>query len=324
MLAAGIIKAWAYDARDEYPGDIVYLAYSSSRLATVATVNIHATIESGSFTIPLKRAGNLILLEADVDGMPGNLILDTGSKALVLNSIYFRDERITGTMLAGGITGTTSDVSNSRIRNLQVSELSFRNLVANLTDLGHIENARGVRVLGFFGLNMLSGFEVVIDLYNSVLELHRLNSRGHPVTERRHAPAFDLEIPIKVESDIVFMEGEISGRRLLFCLDTGAESNVLGSHLPNRVLETVSVFRRAILRGVGSQNVEVLYGQVNELNIGNTVITDMGAIITNLHTMSKTFGVPIDGMLGSDFLEKGVFHINLRRKRIGITLYKDV
>jgi len=43
-----------------------------------------------SITIPLKRAGRLFLIEAQVDGQIGNLVFDTGASGLVLNRTYFR------------------------------------------------------------------------------------------------------------------------------------------------------------------------------------------------------------------------------------------
>jgi len=39
-------------------------------------------------TIPLKRAGRLLLLEGTIDNVIGNFILDTGSSGLVLNTTY--------------------------------------------------------------------------------------------------------------------------------------------------------------------------------------------------------------------------------------------
>ncbi|MEZ5173535.1 MAG: hypothetical protein R2850_08510 [Bacteroidia bacterium] len=61
--------------------------------------------EIQSLTLPLKRAGNLILLEVMVDGVRGNFILDTGAPHLVLNTTYFRKLNTYGEVYAAGITG---------------------------------------------------------------------------------------------------------------------------------------------------------------------------------------------------------------------------
>ncbi|MBE0661202.1 MAG: aspartyl protease family protein [Bacteroidales bacterium] len=290
---------------------------------TISIITSSITDDFESITIPLKRAGNLILLEAIIDSVPGNLILDTGSSRLVLNSIYFRHNRKTGSLMAGGITGSTGTLASSRIKNLQISEINFQNLEADITDLGHIETARNVKVLGFFGLNLISDFEVVIDLYRSVLELHRLDFGGKRLATSGGLLSTDINLPIQVFVDVIFVDGYIADRKLIFCIDTGAESNVLGSHLPNKVLSTVSVSGRSKLRGARAQSVEVLYGSMNDFSLGKSHFSEMNTIITNLNSMSNTYGVRIDGMLGCDFLEKGVFIINFRQKKLGIVFNKN-
>ncbi len=47
-------------------------------------------MDSAVCTIPFTRAGNLILIQATVDTVQGNFILDTGAPNLVLNLTYFR------------------------------------------------------------------------------------------------------------------------------------------------------------------------------------------------------------------------------------------
>jgi len=41
--------------------------------------------------VPIKRAGNLIIVEAQIDTLEGNFVMDTGAPYLVLNATYFRD-----------------------------------------------------------------------------------------------------------------------------------------------------------------------------------------------------------------------------------------
>lgn len=300
------------------------LVWLDSRLASGAGLT-NPAMSNGveSVIIPLKRAGNLILMDALIDSLYGNLILDTGAEGIVLNSIYFRSKRRASSQMAGGITGTTGTVSQSKVGSLQISDLVFSNLDVNVSDLGHIESARNVKILGFFGLNLINNYEAVLDLRNNLLELHRTDQRGNRLNTASNLPRFDISIPATVSSDVLFIRGTINQRSLNFCIDTGAETNVLSSALPDRVLSTVSVFRRSTLKGAGSQNVEVVYGMMNDFAIGNNKISGMNSIITNLSAMGNFYKMPIDGMLGCDFFEKGVFYINIRKKNISIKLNKE-
>jgi hypothetical protein len=194
---------------------------------------------------------------------------------------------------------------------------------ADITDLGHIEKARNTKILGFFGLDLLCEFEVVLDLKNSVMELHRLDYYGNRLSKQSQQLAYDLDLAVRTEQDVMFVDAMISNRKLTFCLDTGAEANVISSHLPNRVLNTISIFRRSSLKGVGSQSVEVLYGTMGDFSLDGRRFPEMNVIITNLNAMSESYNIRIDGMLGCDFFEKGIFSFNLRKKYLSISFYEE-
>jgi hypothetical protein len=291
---------------------------------TIVTVSeFNAMGEFESLTIPLKRAGKLILVEAVIDSVPGNLIFDTGAMGLVLNSIYFRRSQRSGGQGSGGITGKMEPVSKTKIKNLQISDLYYENLITDITDLGHIENARQVKVLGFFGLSLLTDFEVVIDLNNNVLELHRTDWSGKRTYQPELTPVYDLTLPVTSVSEVLFIEARIGTKKLTFCLDTGAESNVLSSDLPGKILNTVTVLRRSKLRGAGTESAEAIYGIMNDFSIDEYKIPGMQTIVTNLTAMKTAYNTYLDGMLGCDFFEQGVIYINLKRNKIGICLNKN-
>ncbi len=46
--------------------------------------------QAQSGTIPFSKAGNLIVIQAMVDSITGNFILNTGAPGLILNATYFR------------------------------------------------------------------------------------------------------------------------------------------------------------------------------------------------------------------------------------------
>jgi len=287
------------------------------------TFQLNIQDELDSLVIPIKRAGNLILMEVAIDSLSGNMILDTGSSSLVLNSIYFRQGNRGSNYVAGGVTGSVGAVSRIQIDRMNIAGLFFNNLTANVSDLSHIEKARNVRILGFCGLSIFKDFEVVVDLKNGVVELHRTNYSGKRIHGVSGTIKTDMEMQVKIISNVVFIDGIVNRRKLRFCLDTGAESNVISSVLPGRILDKVDITGRSNLRGAGNQNVEVLYGLLNELEIGKRNIPSMPVVLTNLSAMSSYYGIPVDGMLGCDFLEKGVFYFNVKKQTLGISFYNN-
>jgi len=277
-----------------------------------------------SVIIPLKKAGRLLLLEAIIDGRIGSFIFDTGSTGLVLNQTYFRDYAPMDAMEAGGITGSAGKSYRIRLNRLQLGNLVYEKLYADVMNLGHIENRRGIQVFGLFGLNLFKDMEMMVDLKNNELQLHKIDKDGKRLSGSTEKIIYDITGKVNEYENMAYVEVVIGEKVLAFCLDTGAESNVIDISLPKKVMETVTVLRRSTLQGVGSGTQDVLFGKMNDFMIGGEKLEDMQVIMTNLTGLSQKYGYPINGMLGYDFFEKGKIYINLVKHELGIVLNREV
>jgi predicted aspartyl protease len=278
--------------------------------------------ELESVVIPLKRVGKLFLIEGKIDNITGNFLFDTGSAQLVLNSTYFRKYMTTTDEEGGGITGATGAVFRTQVKRLDVAGLVYNDIQADVTDLGHIENRRGVKVLGLFGVCMLKGLEMVIDINHNELRLYRLDKTGNRMAVRTNEFRADVTEKVTFYHNILFVKVTIGGKILDFCLDTGAESNVLNCYASKKVLSTVTILRRSDLMGIGTGEAEVLLGKLNDFVLGQHSIPNMFTIIASLNALSASYGYPIDGMLGYDFFEKGEVCINLVKNEMKISFTK--
>jgi len=275
-----------------------------------------------ALTIPLKRVGNLFLIDATVDNQTGNLIFDTGAMGLVLNKTYYRDHIIVDSHPSNGVTGAISNVSFINIDRIKFSELIFNNSRADLTDLGHIENRRNVKILGLLGLTLIKDFEIIIDVNNNQLQLFRIDKKGNRFNTSEKSFQADITQPIQSTNNVIFLRGTISGKKLNFCMDTGSETNVISNRSSKEVLNSITITRRSSLQGSGSKKSEVFYGTMNNFVYNNKELTGMETIITNLDGLCEAYGVQIDGVLGFDFLEKGTVCINLYKKQLGMCFLK--
>jgi predicted aspartyl protease len=274
-----------------------------------------------SVTIPLKRVGNLFLIEGKVDNEVGNFVFDTGSARLVLNKTYFRNYYSNDQDVAGGVTGSTSTIGHIRIKRLQIAGLGYDNLSADVTNLGHIEDRRGVKILGLFGFSLLKNVEIVIDVNRNEMRLYRVDKNGNRTGSSRRS-RFDVTGKIWQHQDVLFVQASVGGKLLDFCLDTGAESNVLNNFCSKKVLSTVTIQRRSGLVGAGSTRAEVLYGIMNDFRLGEYPISNMQTIITSLKSMCESYGINIDGMLGYDFFCQGEVSVNMVKKELGVCFTK--
>lgn len=275
-----------------------------------------------SLVIPLKRAGRLFLIEAKVDGEIGNMVFDTGANGLVLNSTYFRNHLKSGGSTSNGITGSIGKVEQISIGKIEMADLTYKNVRADVANLGHIENRRGIKILGLIGFSMLRNFEIVIDAKNNELKLFQIDKTG----KKRNSTLSDFKSDyiqkIEGNTNILFLKGKINGKILNFCFDTGAETNAICSDCNRGIMNTLTITRRSGLSGAGSLGAEVLFGRMNDFVFGNNQIMNMETIITNLDALSEAYGTKIDGMLGYSFLEQGIVCINFAQKQFGIRFTK--
>jgi hypothetical protein len=284
--------------------------------------DIHQSIEpKGDFqsvTIPLKRAGRLLLIEARIGDQTGNLIFDTGASKLVLNQTYFRNNLTLIEEAGSGITGKVEKVYQTRVGRIDLQDLYYEDVPADVINLGHLENKRGVKILGLMGMCMFRNVEIVIDLKNSELQLHRLDSSGNRIKATSVMIGSWFTFPIREIGGVVMLEATMGGKDLDFCLDTGAETNVLSNTSSRKIMNTVAITRRSDLSGSGSDVHEVLFGTMNNFFLGTRPFHPMQTMITDLEALSQAYHYPLGGVLGYDFFEKGLVSINLVKKQLGV------
>jgi len=191
-----------------------------------------------------------------------------------------------------------------------------------MINLGHIENRKGIKILGLFGFNMIRDFEIILDTRGNQLKLYRIDKAGNRITAVPSGFKPEYYQPIKSSSNILFLQGKIGGKILNFCFDTAAETNVINSYSNKSILNTLTITRRSVLHGAGSSRSDVLFGRMNDFSMGNRQINGMETIVSCLDALSEAYGTKIDGMLGFNFIEQGTVCINFVKKQFSIQFTK--
>lgn len=272
--------------------------------------------------IPFSRAGNLIILSATVDTTKGNFILDTGAPGLVLNITYFRQYNIiTHTdQEQAGLSGIGGSRQTASIRKLKLDNIIFEKIEADMISLGHLENSKRIKILGLLGVELFKRFEMIIDYENNLLYLHHIPKKQTKTykSEFTNDPSSFETLPFDLVENKIITKMEIGGRKLRFIVDCGAESNLLDSRLPNTVFDNVQVNRRVKLVGAGSQRLEALAGDLNNLKAGTIKIDGMPVMVTNLEKSCLSYINCTDGILGFDFLSLHKIGFNFVKREMYI------
>jgi len=273
--------------------------------------------------VPIKKAGNLIIVEAQVDSVEGNFVMDTGAPYLVLNATYFRDAPKIDDQESAGINGESGGSFTTVVHNFSILDLHYSSLTADVTDLSAIENGRNMKILGLLGTRLFANFAVTIDLFNNLMYIHKLNEQGNipPGEQVFHDPF--LRTPFNYMNDIIFMKGAIADKTLWFVFDTGAETNLLDYSRSGKAIRKMQIINRSKLTGVGGSSFEILYARFDELTVGNQKFTRNRALVTDLEKMGRAYDHNIDGILGYDFFSRGIFTINFVKKEFEMYIYNN-
>ncbi|MFN3529679.1 MAG: retroviral-like aspartic protease family protein [Bacteroidia bacterium] len=282
---------------------------------------VHAPDDA--YTIPFTMAGRLILIEARIDTLHGNFILDTGAPHLVLNKSWFRKYGRTAYVTAGGITGGISEVMTAVIDDLLMQGIQYKYIEADVIELSHIESSRGVAILGLLGLNLFSNFELMIDYDQQLIRLYKLDRKGNRLQPTPEHLQLAYELPLQIANNTLLIDGKLNGVNMRYCIDTGAELNVLHNRLPKKAMEDVKITSRTMLSGTSASKIEVLRGTASGMQFGKYHCMPQPVLITHLGHMSRAFDLRIDGMLGYDFLSISPVSINFNRKTLSIWVNKE-
>lgn len=274
-----------------------------------------------SVTIPFTRAGNLILIKAKIDSTEGNFVLDTGAPGLVLNITYFRQYAVSAAGGdQGGITGGVSDVYQAVVPHLSFHGIHYHQLETDVINLGQIESKKGVRILGLLGMQLFERFEMIIDYQHSLLHLHLIGRKE--AAKYRSEQLSDTSTYSVIQIDLIknkiIAHASIANKKLLFVVDYGAETNVLDSRLPGRVLDHFTVSQRVLLHGAGDNKVEALFGTMQDVTIGTQRVASLPMLVTNLEKMCYSYNYCIDGMLGFDYLSLHKVGFNFVKRKMYI------
>ena len=267
--------------------------------------------------IPIKKAGNLLLIEAKLDGVTGYFILDTGAPYLVLNSTYFRNYPHIQDYAALGVNNVEVDIFRTRVDRLEIRNLFYENLDADVANLGHLENSRNVKILGLLGTNLFTAFVLGIDVQQQFISLHTpadFNKANSSVPFNR--------IPFVLQNNTISVNGAMNGVQMNFVFDTGAEINVLDNELPDAVYESFIVQKRNTLNSSVGETIDVFAGVVLRAEVADLPFLSMKTIMTNLDGIGKVYGIKVDGILGYEFLAKSPLFIDFNAQELKIYIRK--
>jgi hypothetical protein len=277
-----------------------------------------ATEAPAAVTMPFKLAENLIVVDAEINGIAGNYLVDTGAQAIVLNSRRFPAGTVETVPLnhapPSGVGGAMQDVRGAPALELRWGAIRLDHLRGLVTDLTHLENSIGVPVVGIIGFNVLERFQIHFDYATSELTLYSLDDDDRPLAQS------ELGEPVQVTrfdmaGHIPVLPVRIAGIDLRVGLDSGAAGAMLFERWQKPLDGKYTFIERNELRG-GDKNVQMGdVVRIENMELQGLVYADMTFRFNDIAAHGGK-PVPMDGLLGYEFLKTRPTAINFRTREL--------
>lgn len=187
-----------------------HLAYALLGIILSATTTI-----LGATTVPFQLVGKLIIIQAKINGQPGNFVVDTGVEHLVLNSNYYRGRSLPQ-QLFHGVTGQPVRMEMG-IFDLEIGNRYFDDQYTEIVYLNGLERVKQIRIHGLIGMRVLQQYTLMFDFQRQQLSL--LDRLPPLVTTH---PPFDT-LHFRWKRFLLCLQAHVGDQELTLALDTGAE-----------------------------------------------------------------------------------------------------
>lgn len=130
-------------------------------------------------------------------------------------------------------------------------------------------------------------------------------------------------IPFKFINNLIFIPIKVNGVELNFLLDSGVEETILFSMEDKKEVGFSNV-EKITLRGLGEEeSIEGLKSTNNILEIKGAKSANhlLYIVLDQSFNLSSHIGIPVNGIIGYNFLKTNLVEINYEKKRV--TVYRD-
>lgn len=262
-------------------------------VAAVGTASNSEVLTSDlSLVQPMYSLGGFLVVRAEVDGIEGNYVLDSGAPGLIVNRpARPGDVLVSAEALNGGIA-----FARTTVESFAWGAVRQQGITAYAVDLDYLTEALGTRIDGMIGYDQLRVAPLTLDFDAGSLTQHS--------TENRFEPTAAVRLRMRMRGHVPALKGRIDGRRLRLALDTGAGVNVLDDDRLRRLGDDAhEPMDDMLLRGLDANSQRVPRARVHLTEIADANWIGLPFAFADLSGFAKA-GLRVDGVLGKEWLQR--------------------
>lgn len=266
-------------------------------------------------SVPFEMRDDLIMVDVLFEGEQRKFLLDSGSPKVILNAKYVQSESGSTKSLSTvkGVNACISGMDMKHIEQLDFYGISLDDQEVLTLDLSRLE--RDVEIYGLIGYEMLKDYDMLFDYTKKELTLIDPDYFG-TFEQQNLSDAKAISVPLKLEGHIPVVEATISGHKLSFGIDSGAEVNLISEHLFSEFSGQLINLGSDTLTGADAIEKEVIVGDVPQIKIGEKVFGSMKTVFSDITHLNEGYSMKVDGIVGYELLSKQRTLLSYARKEM--------
>jgi predicted aspartyl protease len=268
--------------------------------------------------MPLETRANLLFVQAEIDGQPVTMLVDSGAERTLLTEatverLHLPRDTHHATRTFG--IGSPTAAWDAKLPNgIMLGTTRFPVDTVTVGKFG-INSIPGGETDGLLGADVLLAFDIDLDLPNHLVTFYRARRQCPDATPPWKEPY--VSVPgISTRRDRLTVPFELDGVSGMAVLDTGAQVSSISQSMAERLglaPDAMATDRVVMAHGASPDQVPVHIHRFRELSVGPAV---MRAPVLPVVPMAGGMG---DGLVGGDFLRGRRVWLSFSAQRIFVT-----
>jgi len=255
--------------------------------------------------IPFQLVNGLTVIQAEIDGISGSYLLDTGSDGIILDGTV--DNNSESKVISLGGTSTTNILP---LKEIKVGDYRQTNLEAQVISLKHIKDHLGIELKGIIGGYLFQPKVVIVDYKQSIITLADKFTK----TEQKK---FEHKVNINAINQIPIANIKIEDKWYKFALDSGSSIHFVDPKVLDE-LEGVSDTDQATKMTclANNTNEQIHKQRIASFTFGGVDYADHICVPRSFEGVNASTGLRLDGILSLSKLVQESVVIDYTRSRL--------
>ena len=284
-------------------GKLVELSLFAMRVKTMEGAAEVTKSDRQLIEVPFEMSGNLIALEAELNGTKRKFLLDSGSPQLILNAAHYgeNEEKADNEQKqvinnSQGVGGSIGGMDIGTLESFDLGGIRMKDQQVIVLDLSHLEQELETEFYGLIGYDVISQYDVMFDYKNNKLVL--IDPEVYGDFLRENSRSIKDAISFQMVEHIPVVDVKIGKESYRMGIDCGAETNLFDVSHFEKLKSCLSDITSDSLGGADEKIQLVQKGILNKMKIGYSGFKDTETVFSDM----SHFGDGLDGLIGYQFL----------------------